>query len=66
MTINYGLGKVRFPSPVPAGSSLRGSSRIEGVEKLPGAVQVTYETTIEIQGGAKPACVVESIARYLW
>ena len=65
MTINYGLGKVRFPSPVPTGSRVRGTSRIASVEALPGAAQVTYETVIEIEGVGKPACVIESIARYI-
>lgn len=65
MTINYGLGKVRFPSPVTSGSRVRGTSRIVSVEKLPGAAQVTYETVMEIEGADKPACVLESIARYI-
>ena len=65
MTINYGLGKVRFPAPVPAGASVRGTSHIGYVESLPGAAQVTYETVIEIDGGDKPAGFVESTAQYI-
>lgn len=65
MTINYGLDKVRFPAPVPSGSRIRARSRIAGVDALPGAAQATYETTIEIDGGGKPACAALSIARYI-
>jgi acyl dehydratase len=65
MAVNYGLNKVRFPVPVPAGSKLRGRSRIVEVSQLEGAVQVTVSTVIEIEGGDKPACIVESIVRYI-
>lgn len=65
MAINYGVGKVRFPSPVRSGARVRGTSRIASVQMLPGAAQVTYETVIEIEGGDKPASVVETITRYV-
>jgi acyl dehydratase len=65
MAINYGLNKVRFPAPVPAGSRLRATSRITSVKPLDGAVQAELSTTIEIEHGAKPACVAESIVRYV-
>jgi len=65
MAINYGLNRVRFPAPVPAGSRVRATSRITSVTQLDGAVQAELSTTIEIEGGAKPACVVESIVRYI-
>ena len=65
MAINYGLDKVRFPTPVPAGSRLRGHARLVEVTPLDGAVQAKLSTTIEIEGGSKPACVVESIVRYV-
>lgn len=65
MIINYGLGKVRFPSPVPSGSRLRASSRISEVVEVAGGVQCTLETVIEIDGGGKPACVVESVSRFI-
>jgi acyl dehydratase len=65
MAINYGLNKVRFPAPVPAGSRLRATSRITAVTKLDGAAQAELSTTIEIEGVAKPACVAESIVRYI-
>lgn len=65
MAINYGLNKVRFITPVPVGAKLRASSRIEQVDKLDTAVQATMVTTIEVEGAAKPAAVVESIIRYV-
>lgn len=65
MAINYGLNKVRFPAPVPSGSRLRGTSRVMEVTQLDGAVQWVLSTTVEIEGGTKPACVAESIVRYI-
>ncbi|MEE1764900.1 MULTISPECIES: MaoC family dehydratase [unclassified Streptomyces] len=65
MAVNYGLDKVRFPAPVPVGAKLRATSTITEVTPLDGAVQLKLSTVIEIEGGAKPACVVESVVRYL-
>ncbi len=65
MVINYGLNKVRFPAPVPAGARLRATSRLTAVKPLDGAVQAELSTTIEIEHGAKPACVAGSVLRYV-
>jgi acyl dehydratase len=65
MGINYGLDRVRFPAPVPVGARLRGHTHLVEVTLLDAAVQVKLSTTIEIEGGSKPACVVESIVRYV-
>jgi acyl dehydratase len=66
LAVNYGLNKVRFPAPVPVGSRVRAQSSLIGVEELGnGAVQATIATTVEIDGSAKPACVAESIVRYI-
>jgi acyl dehydratase len=65
MAVNYGLDKVRLPSPVPVGAKLRATTRVADVVELEGAVQAKLATTIEIEGAAKPACVVESIVRYI-
>ena len=65
MGVNYGVGKVRFPAPVPVGSRIRASATLQGVEEVAGGVQTTMLITVEIEGGAKPACVIESISRYL-
>ncbi len=66
MGVNYGLNKVRFPAPVPVDSRVRATSTVVSVEDLGGgAYQVMLSTTVEIEGGTKPACVAESIVRYL-
>ena len=65
MGINYGLGKVRFPSVVPVGSRVRASIELVDVVDKPQGKQVTVRTTVEIEGGDKPACVAESIALYV-
>ena len=65
MGINYGVNKVRFPTPVRVGSKIRGGAEITEVEDVPGGVQVIIRVTVEIEGEAKPACVVENVTRYL-
>ena len=66
MGINYGLNKVRFQSPVPVGSKVRATSTLTDTQDIgAGTVQITVTTVIEIEGGAKPACVAESILRYI-
>jgi acyl dehydratase len=67
LAINYGLNKVRFPAPVPVGSKVRAKSTLLDVEDLGnGAVQLTVSTAIEIEGGGKPACVAQTIVRYMF
>lgn len=63
LSVNYGLNKVRFPAPVPVGSKVRGRLAVKDVEDIEGGVQVTWAVTIEREGGDKPVCVAESIAR---
>jgi acyl dehydratase len=65
MVVNYALNKVRFPALVPAGTRLRASSRMAEATTVGRGVPVVLVTTIESVGGHKPACVVESIVRYL-
>ncbi|MCB0996332.1 MAG: MaoC family dehydratase [Acidimicrobiales bacterium] len=65
MGINYGVNKVRFPSPVPVGSRVRVGAELSGVEDIPGGVQALITITVEVEGSPKPACVVESLTRYL-
>jgi acyl dehydratase len=65
MAVNYGLNKVRLPAPVPVGSKVRGIATVSEVTPLDDqAVQVVFSTVIELDGSSKPACVVESIARF--
>ena len=65
MGINYGADKVRFPAPVPVGSKLRGRGELLDAKEVPGGVQATTRITIEIDGGDKPAAVVDTLSRYL-
>lgn len=66
LAINYGLNKVRFPAPVPVGSRVRAQSSLVSVDDVGnGAVQATISTTVEIEGSAKPACVAESVVRFV-
>jgi acyl dehydratase len=64
MGVNYGLNKLRFPSPVPVGSRLRAGAVLSSVEDVAGGVQVALELTFETEGGVKPACVAELLFRY--
>ncbi|MCO5318091.1 MAG: MaoC family dehydratase [Microthrixaceae bacterium] len=65
MGVNYGCGKVRFPSPVPVGSKLRLGAQLDSVERLPGdGAQVQMTFTFEVEGAPKPSCVAEIIFRY--
>ncbi len=63
MSINYGLNKVRFPSPVRVGSRLRGRFKLLEVEQLDGCMQSVWQMTLECKGQEKPACVAESVLR---
>jgi acyl dehydratase len=64
MGVNYGLNKVRFPSPVPVGSKLRVGATVAGVEDLAGGAQVVINLSFEVEGQEKPACVAEAVFRY--
>jgi acyl dehydratase len=63
MMVNYGLNKVRFPAPLPVGARVRMHLRLAGVDDIDGGVQLTSELTFEREGGDKPVCVAESLAR---
>jgi acyl dehydratase len=64
LSLNYGLNRVRFPSPVPVGSRLRALCVLQAYEAIAGGAQVTVAVTIEREGGAKPACVAEWVTRH--
>jgi acyl dehydratase len=64
--LNYGANKVRFPAPVPVGSRVRMGAEIIDVQDVPGGAQVTTRNTVEIDGGEKPACVVEALSRFVF
>jgi acyl dehydratase len=63
--LDYGLNRVRFPAPVPAGSRVRTVLRVEAVEPVSGGEQVTFAATVEREGGEWPVCVAELVFRYL-
>ena len=67
MGVNYGLDKVRFPSPVKVDSRVRARRTLGSVErKAPNTLQLKQVVTIEIEGETKPACVAESLTRLIY
>ena len=65
LTVNYGVNRVRFPAPVPVGSRVRATFRVEDVEEVTGGEQARITATIEREGGDKPVCVAELVFRFL-
>lgn len=63
MGLNYGVNRVRFPSPVPVGSVLRARFKLIEFEPIDGGAQLTVEATVEREGHAKPVCVAELVSR---
>jgi acyl dehydratase len=61
--LNYGLNRVRFPAPMPVGGKVRMRAKLAAVEEIQGGAQVTTELIFEREGGDKPVCVAESLAR---
>ena len=65
MTINYGLDRVRFLSPVPVNSRVRASVQLTAVTRAEQGVRVGSTVTIELEGNPRPALVAESIALFI-
>ena len=63
MGVNYGLNKVRFPSPVPVGSKVRATATLTDVTQIAGGLQYVLAVTVEREGGDKPVCVAEPVYR---
>jgi len=63
MGVNYGLNKVRFPAPVPVGSRLRLTAKLDDVTEIAGGLQLTIGAVIEREGGEKPVCIAELVFR---
>jgi acyl dehydratase len=63
--LNYGVNKVRFPSPVSVGSRVRATATLGSVTDVPAGKQLTFGWVIEIEGQAKPACVAETVVLLL-
>ena len=64
MGVNYGLNKVRFPSPVPVGSKVRLTATLTGIDDIAGGKQLTFSCVIEREDGDKPVCIAEPVYRY--
>jgi acyl dehydratase len=63
--LNYGLNKVRFPSPVRVGKRVRGHATLAELVDVPAGKQMVVRYTIEIEDEAKPACVAETVVLLL-
>jgi acyl dehydratase len=64
IAINYGLNRVRFVAPVPAGSRIRGRFTLTSTEETGGAIQAIWSAIVEREGSDKPVCVAEWVVRY--
>lgn len=66
MGVNYGLNKLRFTSPVPAGSKIRARFTLTKLEDIEGGVQTTWNVVVERVGGEKPVLVAETLSRHFY
>lgn len=63
MGLNYGLDRVRFPAPLPSGSRVRGRWVLGALTPIEGGMQLSWEVTVEAEGGGKPVCVAVFLVR---
>jgi acyl dehydratase len=63
--VNYGTASVRFRAPLLVGSRVRGTAELVACDEIPGGVQTTIRITVEVDGADHPACVVDSLSRWL-
>ena len=63
--VNYGVDKVRFPSPVKVGDRVRAGAELTEVIDVTNGLQTKIVITIEVEGSTKPACIIESLSRWL-
>ena len=66
MGINYGTDRVRFPAPLTVGSAVRAGAELVDAVEIEGGVQTVVRASIEIKGMERPACVVDSLSRFIW
>jgi acyl dehydratase len=64
MGVNYGFNRVRFPSPVRAGSKIRAQFTLRSLKAFPDAIEAIFDATVEAQDNDKPCCVAEWVVRY--
>jgi acyl dehydratase len=62
--VNYGLNRVRFVSPVRAGSNIRARIVLQSLKDVPNGMEAVFNATVEVEGGEKPCCVAEWVVRY--
>lgn len=62
--VNYGLNKVRFPSPVPVGSKLRATVAVQSAQQKTSGIEVVFALTYEVEGAERPACIAEVVVLY--
>jgi acyl dehydratase len=61
--INYGLNKLRFPSPVPVGSRIRARCELMSAEEVKNSIELIEKYSVEVEGQDKPACIAEAVMR---
>ena len=64
MAVNYGLNKVRFPAPVPAGTRVQVSATLADAEEVPGGIQATVDAVMRVESADKPVCIAQMVHRY--
>ena len=64
MIVNYGLNRVRFPAPVPAGSRIRAHFTLQSLKETGNARDATFSVVVEVENQSKPGCVAEWVVRY--
>ena len=65
MAVNYGLNKVRFPAPVPAGARVQVSATLADAEEVGGnGIQATIDAVMRVEGADKPVCIAQMVHRY--
>lgn len=64
ISINYGLNRLRFPTPVPVGSRIRLAGKLASVSEVTGGIEVVADLTMEVEGFEKPALVAEAVYRF--
>jgi acyl dehydratase len=64
MGVNYGLNRVRFPAPLPAGAKIRLGATLAALTEVPGGVEALVDAFIESDAGPKPVCVAQVVYRY--
>ena len=64
MSVNYGLNRVRFPSPVRADFKIRVRFTLQSLKDLPDALEAVFDARVEVEGSNKPCCVAEWVVRY--